>query len=176
MPPEATETQPAAPVKSKGKRVPIMIVAGVMLLEGVGVFVLAKLIGSAPVTVAAAEVEGEEKAPEDANADAYAEVELVECRPSNMMSGRFITFQVRVSCLVDHKDQERAQKMAGAKRARIEDGVNTVFRSAEPKHLAEPELETLKRRLKHEIDQIFGEDQLVKRILIPQLLQSRPGV
>jgi len=176
MAPEASDTQPVLSGKGGRKLMPVILIGAVMALEGVGVFFLAKVISPGPASVEAAESKGGEKGAVDGNVDHYAELELAECRPSNMMSGRFVTFQIRVSGLVDQKDLERAGKMVSAKRARIEDGVNTVFRSAEPKHLSEPELVTMKRRLKHEFDQIFGDDQLIKQVLIPQMLQSRPGV
>ena len=66
--------------------------------------------------------------------------------------------------------------MARARRARLEDAVNVVIRSADPNHLDEPELGTIKRRLKYEIDRIFGDETVIQEIVIPLLLQSRPGV
>ena len=62
------------------------------------------------------------------------------------------------------------------KRARLEDAVNTVIRSSEPKHFTEPGLESIKRRFKHEFDVAFGDKELIHAVLIPQLLQSGPGV
>ncbi len=154
---------------------PVMVVALLMGVEGVGVFFLAKAISPTPVAVLAAGVEGEDGA-DSTGKNALIEVELADCRPSNMMGGKFITFDMRVSGLVAAEDVERAERLIRAKRARLEDGVNTVIRSAEPKHLNEPKLTTIKRRLKYEFDEIFGDDQLIKEVLIPKWLQSRRGV
>jgi flagellar basal body-associated protein FliL len=85
-------------------------------------------------------------------------------------------FQIRVLALVRSADRERMEKLAEDKKARLEDSVNTVIRSAELNELNEPGLETLKRRLKHELGRVFGDDQLITEVLIPQLLQSGPGV
>lgn len=173
---ETPET-PAAPApKPKSKMMPLMMVGALMAVEGVGVFFLAKALSPPPAAATADDGEGGEDAAEEEDPESYAEVELADCRPSNMMSGRFITFQVRVSGLVLKEELERAEGMIRAKSARLEDGVNTVFRSAAPKHLSEPELQTIKRRLKNEFDQILGDDQLLKKVLIPLMLQSRPGV
>lgn len=154
---------------------PVIVVALLMGVEGVGVFFLAKAISPTPVAVLAAGVEGEDGA-DSTGKNALIEVELADCRPSNMMGGKFITFDMRVSGLVATEDVERVERLIRAKRARLEDGVNTVIRSAEPKHLNEPKLTTIKRRLKYEFDEIFGDDQLIKEVLIPKWLQSRRGV
>ena len=105
-----------------------------------------------------------------------AEIELADCRPSNKMAGRVSTYHIRVLGLVQAERLTEIETMARARRARLEDAVNVVIRSADPKHLDEPELGTIKRRIKYEFDRIFGNESLIQEIVIPQLLQSRPGV
>ncbi len=181
--PDAAEPRPSAAPAAMGRMMPTLIVALLIGAEGIGVFFLAKAVGSNPVTAVAAGAEEDEQEPGNSGTglsrpqqDELVEIELAECRPNNMMVGKLITFHLRVSALVSSDDLERIERMARSKRAQLEDGVNTVIRSAELKHLKEPELGTIKRRLKHEFDQIFGDDQLIKRVLIPQLLQSVAGV
>ncbi len=176
MAPEQTDTKPAASPSGKSRMIPILIVALLMGAEGVGVFFLAKAISPDPAPAFAGGAENGEQETGTTDEDEVAEVELVECRPSNMMAGKLVTFHIRVSALVALADLDRAETLARAKRARLEDGVNTVIRSAELKHFNEPGLETIRRRLKHEFDKIFGDNQLVKGVLIPQLLQSGSGV
>jgi hypothetical protein len=160
----------------KGRLLPLAIVAVLMAAEGVGVFLLAKAISPQPVATLAAGLESADDQGEGVDSDRLAEVELAECRPSNKASGKFVTFHIRVTALVAAEDEEKVKNLVRLKQARLEDGVNTVIRSAEPKHFNEPTLDTIKRRLKHEFDRIFGDDQLIKEVLIPQLLQSGPGV
>jgi len=155
---------------------PFVIVALLMGAEGVGVFFLARAISPNPVTVAAAEPGGGDGVTDTGGHVGFAEIELAECRPSNRTSGKFVTFHVRVSALVLAEDLERAQQIVRANRARLEDGVNTVIRRANLSHLNEPDLQTLKRHLKHSFDRIFGDDQLVKEVLVPQFLQSGSGL
>ena len=171
---EETRANPAPGTSSKGRFVGILVVAGLMGAEGIGVFLLAKAVSPTPVPVLAANA----KDGNDAGVaeDALVEVQIAECRPSNMMTGKFVTFHIRVSALVAAEELERAETIIRRKRARLEDSVNTVIRSAEPKHLTEPGLETIKRRLKQEFGDIFSDDQLVQDVLIPQMLQSGPGV
>ena len=103
---------------------------------------------------------------------ALDEIELAECRPSNKLAGKLITFHIRVSGLVASKDLQDVKEMVEMKQGRIEDSVNIVIRSSEPKHFNEPGLETIKRRLKNELDRILGDPELIKGVLIPQFLQS----
>ncbi|MFQ5494236.1 MAG: hypothetical protein ACE5EX_02550 [Phycisphaerae bacterium] len=161
---------------ARARLVPAVIVIMMMGLEGVGVFFLAKAINPDPVPTLAGEPVGEGNGASASEQDEFGEVELAECRPSNSVSGKFITFHLRVAALVASSDVERVKKMIRSRKARIEDSVSTVIRSAEPAHLSEPGRETLKRRLKLAVDQILGDDQIIKAILIPQMLQSGGGV
>ena len=162
----------AAKAKGSGKMFAIMIVALLMIGEGAAVFFLAKSLGGAPVPTEGADVaedEGEMQ-PE------FGEIELAKCRPSNKMSGKLIVFQMLVSGLVAPSDLERAKALTKANCSRILDRVNYIIRSAELQHLNEPGLETIKRRLKKEFDRIFSDDELIKEVLIPELLQSGRGI
>lgn len=173
----ADEVAPQADqkTKKKGRGLTILIVAILMIGEGVAIFFLVKALNPTPVP-AMAEGDGEGESEELLDTDALAEVELAECRPSNKMTGKFVTFHIRVSGLVSAEDADMVKEMVRARRARLEHAVNVIIRSAEPKHLNEPGLETLQRRLEHEIDRILGDENLIKQVLIPQMLQSGSGV
>lgn len=162
----------------KGSRrlAPMLIIAALMLGEGIGVYLLANALSPAPVSVQAEG--GQTQGGQDtyAGSSDWVEVDLAECRPSNKMSGRLVTFHIRVSGLVDPKKREEIKEIVRAKQARIDDAVNVVIRGAEPPELNEPGLETIRRRLKHELGRVFGDDELVRQVLIPQLLQSGPGL
>jgi flagellar basal body-associated protein FliL len=163
----------AAGAGKKGRLTPLIVVAAIMLGEGVAIFLLANAMSAPPAPVLA--VEGG-AAGEGGAGRELAEIELAECRPSNVTSGRFITFHLRVSALVLAKEQDRARGLVAGNQARIEDRVNVVIRSADPKELSEPGLETLRRRLKQELARVFNDDELIKQVLIPFMLQSGPGV
>ena len=154
------------------RRISILIVVALMIGEGLAVYFIADALSPAPLPAIAADGEGDDSA----TISDLAEIELAECRPSNKMAGRFITYHIRVLGLVQAEQLTEIETMARARRARLEDAVNVVIRSADPKHLDEPELGTIKRRIKYEFDRIFGNESLIQEIVIPQLLQSRPGV
>ncbi len=106
----------------------------------------------------------------------FAEVEVTECRPVNRVSGKLITFRMRVSVLVRSSDAERAKALVEGNKARINDRINLVIRSADPSHLNEPALETIKRRLKSEFELVLGDEKLIQEVLIPEMLPSGPGL
>jgi hypothetical protein len=161
-----------------GRLGPILVVVALVLLEGAAIFWLARAISGNPTPALGAmpgtSVDRDGKG--TGNSEELVEIDLSECRPSNRMSGKFVTFHIRVSGLVNVKSRERAEQLVRAKQARIDDAVNIVIRGAEPSELNEPGLETIRRRLKHEFGRVFGDDEVVQQVLIPQLLQSGPGL
>jgi len=166
-----------AQAKSGSKKMQVLVVALLMIGEGVAIYLLTNSLGQAPASaVAAGAGPGDNNAIGVVTDEQLTEVELAECRPSNKMSGKLINFHVRVSVLVAAEDREPVEKMAKARRARLLDRIQFVFRSADLKHLNEPALETVKRRLKHEFDRVFGDDELIKEVLIPERQQSGSGV
>lgn len=199
---EAAQTSSESQPKPRGKLSPLMVIGALMAVEGIAVFFAARMFDSAPASAEAALVEegGDHAAPAaehgapaadhggaaesgggehgagKAVGEQFAEIELAECRPSNKLTGKLVTFHLKVSVLVSAADKERADAAAKSRLARIQDAINVVMRSAEPAQLSEPGLETLRRRLKHEFDKIFGDETLIKQVLIPQLLQSGSGV
>ncbi|HNQ22319.1 MAG TPA: hypothetical protein PKK06_04425 [Phycisphaerae bacterium] len=171
---------PAAGANAGGKKqriVSVVIVAGLMLLEGVGVYSFVKYTGASPVPAQAAQSTNPDAAGGDVPpATGEAEVTVVEARPTNRTTGRLITFQLRVSVLVAREHQDKVKKLVEERKDRLLDRVNVTVRRAELKHLNEPGLDTIKRQLKYEFEQILGEPGLVRDVLIPEILQSGPGV
>lgn len=175
----ADETMPSSSASGGGrsKLVPIIVVAGLMIGEGVGVYFVADMISADPVAAAAADLEAAVGADGgEGKTAALAEVEVAECRPSNKTSGRLYSFQLRVLVLVPRTELKRVSALIEEREGRLRDRINFVVRSAELQHLNEPGLETLKRGLKREFDRIFEDDSLVQEVLIPELLQSGGGV
>ena len=160
--------------RSMGRLIPFVAVMVLMGIEGVGVFFLTKLIAAPPAAALATTGATESSEGQAGTTADFAEIELADCRPTNVQLGRLITYHIRVLALVAASDRQRAEEMARERKARIEDRVSIVVRSSEPKQLNEPELTTIKRRIKHELDEIFGDDQLFHKVLIPHLLQSGP--
>ncbi len=173
----ADETTPSTTASGgrKSKMVPLLVIALLMIGEGVGVYFVADMISSDPIAAAAEDLEAADRA-DGGTTSAFAEVEVAECRPSNQMSGKLISFRLRVSVLVPQLELKRATALIEERGGRLRDRINFVVRSVEPQHLNEPGLETLKRRLKREFDRVFEDDSLVHEVLVPEMLQSDGGV
>ena len=170
---DVKDTEQAPPAKKAGRLLPIAIILGVMVAEGVVVYFAARMFGASP----AAAVAAVEAAKTDAESkDSTVETDLAETRPSNSLTGRFITFNVRVSALVKKADADEAKTLIESNKNRIQDAINVVFRGAEPAHLKEPGLESIRRRIEHEVERVLGRDDLIQQVLIPQMLQSSPGL
>ena len=193
---EQVESKPEAAAKPKGRGLSMVVVAILMGAEGVGVFFATRMFAGSNPSWASAAAEESAAVPADGHgaktehgaknehsgkspagaAAAPAEIELTDCRPSNKMTGKLITLKIRVSALVASADAERGRILVEMNKARINDRVNFVVRSAEPQDLNEPGLETIKRRLKHELATALGDEQLLQEVLIPELLQSGSGL
>jgi flagellar basal body-associated protein FliL len=161
---------------SRTRMMQFLVVALLMIGEGVGVFLIANSMKAVPDVAAAAGEEDASGAAGSGRDAAMSEVELAECKPSNTMSGKLISLHLRVSGLVASTDVGLVENLAEDKRARIDDRINYVVRSAALRHLNEPGLETIKRRIKHELDELFEAEGLIKEIFIPELLQSGAGL
>lgn len=160
-----------APAGGRGRAMQLAIIAILMVGEGVGVFFIANALHDSPDSALAGDVDAVEAAAATPGPGDLVEVEMAECRPGNSSSGKFITLQIKVSALVGSDDEELAKGLAKDKRARIRDRVNYVIRSAQINHLNEPGLETIKRRLRHELDLLLEVEGLIKEIVIPEFLR-----
>ncbi len=168
----AGEAKQDAPASGKSSRlVPILIIAGVMIVEGVGVFAFSRFMSPGPPEAMAGEEAGEGDGAFLVD-DEYAEIALASCRPTNRNGPKVATVRIRVSALVRADLLEKMKERVTQMQSRIDDRVNFVVRSADQKHLNEPGLETIKRQLKREMDLLFGDEELIIDVLVPELLQT----
>ena len=166
-------------------RLPV-IVGGVMVIEAVALFGGMKLFGGGPDASAAAmhaELEGAEHA---TAADGHGEadgshatagdvmVPLAEVRAHNTKSGRQYVFDVTLYAVADADHAEDVKAKAQAYAPMIQDRARTIIGEADPEKLsgAEPGLQTLRRKMAHELDAIFGEGA-IKEVLVPRCVPFR---
>ncbi|NOT01285.1 MAG: flagellar basal body-associated FliL family protein [Phycisphaerales bacterium] len=170
---EEGEGQPAKTGRS-GKMKPLMIVGGLMLVEAVGIFVVMKLISPAPHAAHAEEMEEHESDPFKIKDD----TELVVCEVStfNRKEGRVYVYNAEISVLVATEDQERIAEFIKARELSIKDRVQVVIRSADPADFNDPGLESIKRQIGHELNNLLGGKELIKEVMIAKLLQSRSSL
>jgi flagellar basal body-associated protein FliL len=165
----------ASPEKKPGKMVTMLIVAGLMIAEGVGVFFLAGVVSPPPPQAQAGEAGLEDEglgADGLPLGDGMVEIHLADCTVTNRNGVKTYTVTISVAVLARAKDEELLTAMAERMKARIDDRVNFVVRSTDQKLLGQPGLETIKRHLQSEFEKIFGEDELIVEVLVPELIQS----
>lgn len=169
----AAATAAEANPKSKSKLVPIIVIGMLMAGEGIGVYFLANFLSPPPAGALGAD-DGDEGI--GIAGEGTAELDLVECRATNSISGRRMDVFIRVAVIVKDDDLERATELRDSHKSRIEHSVNVTIRGADPKHFEEPELQTLRRRIKAELAEIFDDEQLVRQVLIPNVMAQGGGV
>lgn len=172
---EAVEsTQPAASGGGDSKKKLLLggLVAGVMLLEGVGLYVGMKMFGSGPDEAAAGDgIVGEDK---DA-ASAKPEVPIVKIKVPNRKTGKTYLYDIEVAATInvpegktpDAFKPEIETKLTSHENA-IRDRLSYLIRTADPQQLDEPGLVMIRRQIKAELDKILGDEKLLDRILIPR--------
>lgn len=166
MPKEETPAQ--APEKSKRSKLPLLIVAALMIAEGVAVYVGVGILGSGPST-AEAEIHGIE----ERDREQTVEVMLLEDRFQNMQSGRVWGWSAEIYLKVRQKNKAKVDEVMARDAAEIREGIALIFRRAQDRHLREPGLETLGRQLSAYVNQVFATDAdgkpIVDRVIIAKL-------
>lgn len=152
---------------SKGsKKLPI-IVAGLMLVEGIAVFGLVKLLGSGP-SEAEAKLLGEATA----GAEAPLEVLLISEKFQNMQTGRVWEWHVEIHLRLRQKNAAEIKRIQERDQATIKEGIALIFRRAHDRHLREPGLETIQRQVSTYLNEVFGTDPdgipRIDRVIIPE--------
>lgn len=170
MPNEEIDADVSEPKRSR-KFLPYAIIAGLMLAEGLGIFVAMKTLGSDPEVVEAGEGDG--IGPDGMAEQAMdAELPICELDAFNKKSGKLMMYHIEVVAVVNREQETGLKKLVELRRATIHDRITTVIRGADPKFLNEPGLETIRRQVKFELDKVFGDEKLINELLIPELLQS----
>ena len=175
MPPDEDIVE-AGSAKSR-KLTIILVIGALMLAEGGLIFGAMKFFGGAPGPASASTAPADQAtSSQKGAAPQIAEVLIAELDAYNNLSGRLYLYHLQVSAQVKPEAKTKIEKIIEQRGDTICDRINTVIRGADPKHLNEPGLETMRRQIKFELDKILGDDSLVLELLIPKLLQSRANL
>ncbi|MCH8964866.1 MAG: hypothetical protein IIB58_07900 [Planctomycetes bacterium] len=168
---EQSEEQ-AAPFTNRNRNLlTAVVVGGLMLLEGVGIFVAVKIMGGGPDTLRASDGTGQGS---DADGKmSSSEVRVTDLMAFNSNAGRVFVYQLSVYAEIDAEESQKIEDMIKSRQNAIDDRFSKVIRGSDPKYLDEPGLETLRRQFKHELEQILGDDSHIKAILFPEFKKSR---
>lgn len=159
-----------------------VLLAGVMLMEAVVLFAGFKFVAGGPRHADAADVKGEhgEGGGADAAAKAAAaekdkkpvEIPLVDFRATNKSRGRTLWVDVSIFVVTRGENEEKVRKAIKEREALIKDRVSTIIRQSDPEKLSggsEPGLETLRRQVKYQLDEIVGEG-MIDEVLVPRCI------
>src|SRR3954468_7175087 len=156
-----------------------VLLGAVMLMEAVVLFAGFKFIAGGPRHADAADVKGEH-GEEAAAAKAQAaekdkkpvEIPLVDFRATNKARGRTLWVDVSIFVVTRGENEEKVRKAIKEREALIKDRVSTIIRQSDPEKLsggAEPGLETLRRQVKYQLDEVVGEG-LIEEVLVPRCI------
>ena len=104
-----------------------------------------------------------------------AEIELVDFKAFNRSSGRTFLYDVSIYVVVKASTEQRVREVFRDQKALIEDRVRTIIAESDPEKLGgglEPGLETLRRQVKYQLDQIVG-DGVIQEVLVPRCIPFR---
>ena len=146
------------------------MVLGIMVAEGVGVFVLARHLGGPPASAEASPVKGLDPH-EGKKEPADTEVEVVKFRAQNEKSQQMVIYDITVAISIPEKDALTVTNAISRKKATIQDRLSRVVRSLDPQRFTEPDLATLRQQFKLELGQILGDEKAVKEVLIPSIVK-----
>ena len=165
-PVEAAPTGEAAPTKKAPMKMIIMALVVVALEAGtVGATMMfsggpKRAAAEAPTTMPAKEIEKD------------VEVPIIEAKLPNNQSGRLFLYDLTVVAKVSEKNKEKVTELLTERKAEVQDRIRTIIASSEPKSLAEPGLETLRRQVSYQLEQDLGKD-LIKELLVPKCTPFR---
>lgn len=174
---EVAEPIEETSAKSAGRRKNLAvggILLGVMLAEGLTVFILAKHFGPQPGTAKAGGIGGLDPS-EGQQAPQEVEVEVARFRAQNEQARQVVVYDVAVYATVSQGNEEAFRGLVEQKRNRIQDRLSSVIRAADPRVLVEPDRATLRLQFRQELTRITGDEEMIQEILIPSIVSYREG-
>lgn len=157
--------------RMRGRMMTLGLVGGVMILEGIGLFVVFKMFGAEPDPTEGMTLQSTTRAWEQS-----AELPLVEIKALNSNGGRAVYYRLKVGLVVHTADLEKVRPIIERKKLTIEDLIGRAIREADERELTEPNLETIKRRLRLELGALLGDEKLIEGVLIPECMPLPTGI
>lgn len=138
------------PGKKKLPLKTLLLLAAVLLIEAVAISAVFILAGPASVRADGAVDDAEAKM------ELPAEVLVLADKFQNTRRGRAYLYDTEVYVVVANKYKDQIEDTIEAKQAAITADVATIIRKAEPAHLMEHELSTLRRQIHAALDKRLG--------------------
>jgi flagellar basal body-associated protein FliL len=172
-----------------------VLLGGAMIIEAAVLFAGFKYLGGGtPQSASGADLTMEDPAPTDhtpkAGGDSHGggttgtapvdkrksvEMQIVDFRAPNKQSGRTFLYDVTIFAVTKTEYKERVEATIKEREALIKDRVRTIIGQMDPEKLgggSEPGLETLRRQVKYQLDEIVGEG-MIDEVLVPRCIPFR---
>jgi flagellar basal body-associated protein FliL len=165
----AADAPAAEPEAKKGLPLKtIVVVAGLMVAEAVGVFMIVSMTSKQPQAAQATPLDGHEK--EDL--ESTVEIPLLDEKFQNMQTGRVWIWDTSIVLKVRARNQAFVEKELERRKAEVQEGLAMIFRRAPHAQLKEPDLRTINRQITAYINQIMGKDpearERIEAVVIPR--------
>ena len=164
-----------------------MLLGVVMLVEALVLFAGFKMFGGSPHSANAADVAADDEGghgegghdahggPVKTDKKKVVELQVLEFKAPNKQSGRLFLYDVSVFITLKAEFKERVESALKDREATIRDRARTIISQCDPEKLgggSEPGLETLRRQMKHQLDELIGEG-MIEEVLIPRCIPYR---
>ncbi|MCC7350743.1 MAG: hypothetical protein IT446_09255 [Phycisphaerales bacterium] len=158
-----------------------------MIIEAVVLFAGIKFIGGGSHPVQGAELtttEGGEGAHgEGGEGEGHGavdkrktvEINVIDFKTPNRQTGRLFLYDVSIFVVTKGEFADKLKEMIKDREALIKDRIRTIIAVSDPEKLgggSEPGLETLRRQVKYQLDEIIGEG-MIDEVLIPRCTPFR---
>jgi flagellar basal body-associated protein FliL len=175
---EASAKKEPAGIAALLSKTPVLL-GGVMLLEAIVLFAGVKFLGAGAKSANADLTTALKADSADGGAaaagDQDVEIPLVDDKFANRLSGRTFLYDVAMSLMIKSQNADKVKKTISDNDALIRDRVRTIIATMDPEKLgggSEPGLETLRRQVKYQLDEIVG-DGMIDEVLVPKCLYFR---
>jgi flagellar basal body-associated protein FliL len=111
-------------------------------------------------------------APGKADKKKRVELAVVDFRAPNKQSGRTFLYDVAIFISIHADTEEKTKAILAERAALIKDRIRTIIAQSDPEKLgggSEPGLETLRRQVKYQLDEIIGEG-VIDEVLVPRCI------
>lgn len=106
---------------------------------------------------------------------ALMEVQVLEFKAPNRQDGRTFLYDVSIFAVVKGEFKEKVEAKIKDRGATIKDRIRTIIAQSVPEKLgggSEPGLETLRRQVKFQLDEVVG-DGMIEEVIIPRCIPYR---
>lgn len=102
-------------------------------------------------------------------------IKVTEFKAPNKKSGSSFLYDLKICAVTKGEFQKRVEDAIAEKEPLIQDRIRTIIAQSDPEKLSggsEPGLETLRRQVKYQLDEIIG-DGMIDEVLVPRCIPFR---